>query len=166
MNKLLIVSATSGNNLVLAEKLNQLCLSIDINTDLVNLEEYNIPLYTPNEQKKSIPLKVDIILNKFISADGFIFCAPEYNGSIPPILTSTFAWLSVINNDWRLVFNGKFALIATHSGGGGNNFIQSIRIQLNHLGTVVLPRVIVVNNKSEFDEDSSKNKIQQLVDLF
>ena len=71
-----------------------------------------------------------------------------------------------MNKDWRLVFNGKIALIATHSGGGGNNIIQSMRIQLNHLGTVVLPRTIVVNNKSEFDEESSKNKIQQMINLF
>ena len=165
MKKILIISATSGNNFILSKKIEKICFTFNVNSELINLENYDIPLYTPIEQKKTIPKDVQLILKKFINAQGFIFCAPEYNGSIPPILTSMIAWLSVITKEWRLVFNGKLALIATHSGGGGNNFIQSLKIQLNHLGTIVLPRTIVVNSYTKFDRNKSNVKIEQFINL-
>tara|TARA_B100000945_G_C20325834_1_gene569952 strand:+ start:33 stop:548 length:516 start_codon:yes stop_codon:yes gene_type:complete len=165
MKKILIISATSGNNLILSKKIEKICSTFNVNSELINLETYNIPLYTPIEQKKIIPKEVQLILKKFINAQGFIFCAPEYNGSIPPILTSMIAWLSVVTKEWRLVFNDKVALIATHSGGGGNNFTQSLKIQLNHLGTIVLPRTIVVNSYTEFDEKKSNIKIELFINL-
>ena len=102
---------------------------------------------------------------KFIKSSGFIFCAPEYNGSIPPVLTNLIAWISVSTDQWREVFTGKKALLGTHSGGGGNNIIQSMKIQFGHLGTIVLPRTIVVNSYTKFNPKSSLEKIEQLIDL-
>ena len=32
----------------------------------------------------------------------WVICAPEYNGSIPPVFTSTLAWLSVQGDDFRI----------------------------------------------------------------
>ena len=165
MKKILIISATSRNNLILAQSINKICNDTGFNSELINLEEYNIPIYTPIEQNKSIPRPIDSIMNKFIEAVGFIVCAPEYNGSIPPVLTNIIAWLSVIGEDWRLVFNGKIALLASHSGGEGNNLIQSLRIQLNHLGVLVLPTTIIVNNKIKFDINSATKKVKQLIKL-
>ena len=165
MKKLLIISATSRNNLIIAKNLETICTNFNVNNELINLEEYNIPLYTPIEQNKSFPVQIESIMKKFIKASGFIICSPEYNGSIPPVLTNIIAWLSVMGDDWRLVFNGKVGLIATHSGGSGNNLLQSLRIQLNHLGTLVLPRTIIVNSKIKFDINSAKEKVKQLIEL-
>ena len=165
MKGILIISATSRNNFILAKSLETICANFNINTELINLEEYNMPLYTPSEQDKSFPSPMESIIKKFIKASGFIICAPEYNGSIPPVLTNIISWLSVMGDDWRLVFNGKIGLIATYSGGGGNNLLQSLRIQLNHLGTLVLPRTIVVNSKIKYDVNSAKEKIKQLIEL-
>ena len=165
MKKILIISATSRNNLQLAYSIDKICKRINSNTELINLEEYNIPLYTPIEQKRSIPKSIDTIMQKFIKAAGFIICTPEYNGSLPPIFTNVISWLSIMGEDWRLVFNEKIALMATHSGGNGNNVLQSLRIQLNHLGVIVLPRTIIVNNKQIFDINSSEKKIKKLISL-
>jgi len=163
--KLLIISATSRNNFELAKQIDTIAESFSIGKELINLEDYNIPIYTPIKQAESIPEEVSELTMKFINSSGFIFCAPEYNGSIPPILTNLIAWISVSTDKWREVFNGKKALLASHSGGGGHNLIQSLRIQLNHLGTIVLPRTIIVNSYTKFDLDSTKNKIQQLIKL-
>jgi len=163
--KLLIISATSRNNFELAKQIDTIAESFSIGKELINLEDYNIPIYTPIKQAEGIPEEVSELTMKFINSSGFIFCAPEYNGSIPPILTNLIAWISVSTDKWREVFNGKKALLASHSGGGGHNLIQSLRIQLNHLGTIVLPRTIIVNSYTKFDLDSTKNKIQQLIKL-
>ena len=165
MKKILIISATSRNNLILAKNLESICSNFNINNELINIEENNIPLYTPIEQDNSFPTPMESIMKKFIKASGFIICSPEYNGSIPPIFTNIISWFSVMDNNWRLVFNGKIGLIATHSGGEGNNLVQSLRIQLNHLGTLVLPRTIVVNSSIKYDVNSAKEKIKQLIEL-
>ena len=162
-NNLLIVSNTSRNNLILAQELQKICINLKISNEIINLEEYQIPLYTPIQQKKKIPIEINLLSKLFIKAQGFIICAPEYNGSIPPNLTNLIAWISVCNKDWRLAFNYKTALIATHSGGGGYNLIQSLRIQLNHIGTLVIPRTITVNNTIKFDKESSTEKILELI---
>ena len=163
--KLLIISATSSNNLELAQQIYNITSSLNIEKDLINLEEYDIPLYTTIEQENAIPKHVNDLTQKFIDASGFIFCAPEYNGSIPPILTNLIAWISVSTDQWREVFNGKKALLGTHSGGNGNNIIQSMKIQLGHLGTIVLPRTIIVNSYTKFNPESTQEKIEQLIEL-
>ena len=163
--KILIISATSRNNLDLSKQIYNITTSINSNSELINIEEYDIPLYTPIKQKMGTPQSVKELIPKFIDTSGFIICAPEYNGSIPPVLTNLIAWISVSTDKWREVFNGKKALIGTHSGGGGNNFLQSMKIQLGHLGSIVLPRTIVVNSYTKFNENSTKDKIQQLNNL-
>ena len=96
MKKILIISATSRNNLILAKNINKICNNFNINTELMNIEEYDIPLYTPIQQDKSIPEEMELIMEKFIKVVGFIICAPEYNGSMPPVLTNIISWLSVM----------------------------------------------------------------------
>ena len=162
---ILIISATSRNNLELSNKIYGITKTINPNCELINIEEYDIPLYTPIKQKDGTPETVKHLIPKFIEANGFIILAPEYNGSIPPVLTNLIAWISVSTDQWREVFNGKRALVGTHSGGGGNNFIQSMKIQLGHLGAIVLPRTIVVNSYTKFDKNSTKDKIKQLNEI-
>jgi chromate reductase, NAD(P)H dehydrogenase (quinone) len=163
--KILIISATSRNNLDLSNHISEITTNLNNENELLNLEKFDIPLYTPIRQKGGTPEIVNELIPKFINASGFIFCAPEYNGSIPPILTNLMAWISVSTDQWRDVFNGKMALLGTHSGGGGNNFIQSMKIQLGHLGAIVLPRTIVVNSYTKFNPESTEDKIKQLISL-
>ena len=43
--RLLIISATSGKNLVLAKNLDLVCSKLKVERDLIILEEYDVPLY-------------------------------------------------------------------------------------------------------------------------
>ena len=95
----------------------------------------------------------------------WVICAPEYNGSIPPILTNAIAWLSVQGKDFRSLFNERPIAIASFSGGGCMELLLSMRIQLTHLGALVLGRQLATN-KSKIAEDSSINAIlNQLLQL-
>tara|TARA_B100001142_G_scaffold287462_1_gene303039 strand:- start:62 stop:550 length:489 start_codon:yes stop_codon:yes gene_type:complete len=155
MKKILIVSATSGNNLDLANDIRNL-LSID--NEVISLEDYELPLYTGKA-------KIDnqTILNKsckkVIEASGFIFCGPEYNGGATPMLINAITWISVTTDHWRDSFSDKIGLIATHSGGGGSSFLSTFRQQLEFMGVVVYPRSINVNKSKEFNVESSKKII-------
>ena len=165
MKNILIISATSGNNYKLAQELEGIIKIKKVNYELIKLDDFSIPLYNP-QLEETIDCqdisKLDVL---FQNADGFIFCAPEYNGSTPPVLTNVIAWISVKTSNWRGAFNGKSALICTHSGGIGNNFKSSLRIQLNHLGVIVLPRTISKTDDLPFKVDSASDILDQLVSI-
>ena len=155
MKKILIVSATSGNNLDLAYDIRKL-LSID--NEVISLEDYELPLYT-GKAKIDNQTILNKLCKKVIEASGFIFCGPEYNGGATPMLINAITWISVTTDHWRDSFSDKIGLIATHSGGGGSSFLSTFRQQLEFMGVVVYPRSINVNKSKEFNVESSKKII-------
>ena len=162
MKKILIVSATSGNNLDLANDIRNL-LSID--NEVISLEDYELPLYT-GKAKIDNQTILNKLCKKVIEASGFIFCGPEYNGGSTPMLINAITWISVTTDHWRDSFSDKIGLIATHSGGGGSSFLSTFRQQLEFMGVVVYPRSINVNKSKEFNVESSKKIITSFEKLF
>lgn len=161
-----IISATSGNNLKLAQALESVTKELGGEAEVINLEDLNLPLYTPGEQKNGTPENVAQITEKLTSSKGTIWLAPEYNGSIPPIVTNAIAWVSTTGGeDWRNAFNYRFAVVGTHSGGGGAKLVGAMRQQLEHLGTTVLARSVVTNYQKELNPDSAKAIVGQLLEL-
>lgn len=161
MSKILIISATKGNNMVLAKRIGS---HVSLSHKIISLEDFGMPLYNPGiEAIKNN--KIELLSRKFTQSKGFIFCAPEYNGGSPPILTNTITWLSVSTDDWRSVFNNKKAILATHSGGAGFKFLTSFRLQLEHLGSLVYPRNIVVNKNKKFNSQSVKDILNEFEKL-
>jgi len=166
--KILIVSATKNNNYKLANNLNEILLKLNLNSKVISLENYPLPLYTDDIYDKNKDKYLSIvtsIIDEFLSVDKIIFCGPEYNGSIPPIMSNTIAWMSVSTNNWRDSFNDKFALLATSSGGPGGKFITSFKIQLEHLGMIVLPRFISVNKNNPLDAGQCEKILKQFASV-
>lgn len=166
MAKFLFLTATNGNNLKLAQMLSEIAEDIGAETDIVQLGNLNLPLYTPESDKAGPPPKAAVeLVNELQEADAFILLAPEYNGSIPPVVVNAVAWMSRATDDWRAAFNGKFAVVGTHSGGGGHKVVEAMRSQLNHLGTIVLARTFTTNFKKPQNPDSARAIFSQLLDL-
>jgi NAD(P)H-dependent FMN reductase len=84
---------------------------------------------------------------------------------VPPVLSNAITWISVKSKNWRDAFNGKFAVIGTHSGGDGFRFLTAFRSQLEYMGTNVLARTISITKEKPLNEDSVKRILQGLVDL-
>ena len=139
MRSILIISATKGSNLVLAKKIGG---HVSSDYEIISLEDYMMPLYSPKLKVRENN-NIEMLSRKFIQSKGFIFCAPEYNGGSPPILTNAITWLSVYTDDWRGVFNNKKAIIATHSGGAGFKFLTSFRSQLEHLALLFIQEILL-----------------------
>ena len=165
---LLIITSSNGENLKLAErfviagrKLNYSCKLLDLTTS-----ENDLPIFNPRHNSKDkTPANLESINLQMDSHSHWVICAPEYNGSIPPILTNAIAWLSVQGKDFRSLFNERPIAIASFSGGGCMELLLSMRIQLTHLGALVLGRQLT-SNKSKIAEDISINEIlNQLVKL-
>lgn len=162
---ILYVSATSGSNLKLAKQLQEIGEELSGNHQVVDLAALNLPLFSSLNEKETPNETVQKLSLQFKSAKAFVFCAPEYNGSTPPVLSNALAWLSKCDDDWRDAFNGKFAAIATHSGGPGFKIMQTMGIQLQHLGITVLGRHITTNYAKSLNEDTGKQVVSQLLKL-
>tara|TARA_Y100000590_G_scaffold409771_1_gene502244 strand:+ start:2977 stop:3486 length:510 start_codon:yes stop_codon:yes gene_type:complete len=168
MKNTLIISATSFSNYDLSEKIQKILKQINVNSDIINLEDYNLPLFLAKDYKDKInnvePV-INEILKKFIKASGIIICAPEYNGSIPPIITNFIAWLSVSTDNWRDAFSGKIGIVASSSGGDATKYIISMKNQLEHLGVVTIPRNINISSKYQLNVESAKKILVQFANL-
>ena len=159
---LMICTASSGENRRLALRLQELAGELGISSQLIDLTEYDVPLYTPARDDLGAPQSVALLSEAFASADGFFVCAPEYNGSIPPTLTNAIAWMSTQADDFRALFNGKPLAIATHSGGGGQKVLVAMRLQFSHLGCNVVGRELLTNKKKPLRDESARWILRQL----
>lgn len=161
---ILLVSASGGKNFDLARDLKEIVDNVEeVKSKIINLESYDLPLYKPDlENENDVAQKLSA---QFEGADGFIFCAPEYNGGPPPILTNAITWVSITTTNWRDGFSGKKAVIATNSGSAGHRFLVAFRSQLEHLGTLVIPKTILVNNEQLFNKESAKMTLRYLIEL-
>ena len=158
---LLVITASNGENLKLAEKFVIAGRKLNYSCELLDLtkSEHNLPIFNPRlDSKDKAPVNLESINLQMESHSHWVICAPEYNGSIPPILTNAIAWLSVQGKDFRSLFNGRPVAIASFSGGGCMELLLSMRIQLTHLGALVLGRQLS-SNKSKLAEDKSINEI-------
>lgn len=163
MGKLLIISATKDNNLNLAKHLQSFLKDEGHEADLICLEDHPLPLYTGGASMHDE--SIHGLVAALNEAHGFIFCSPEYNGGVPPILSNAISWATVKSKNWRDGFNDKFALICTHSRGSGHRFISALRSQLEYMGTNVLARSISVTNDKPLNEDSAKRILKRLINI-
>jgi len=163
VKKILIISATNDKNLVLAKELDNIISKMNVQTGLLCIQDLGLPLF---DFKKVVNEDtINDLIDKLQQSSGFIICAPEYNGGVPPVLSNAITWISVKSKHWRDAFNGKFALIGTHSGGDGNRFITAFKSQLEYMGTNVLARTIVVSNDNTLDKKSATKIIKSFVDI-
>ena len=165
MADLLVLAASNGENLKLAERFAATARSQGRSAEVLDLTAVDLPLFTPRVQEKGTPAALAALQQKLMDTLRWVICAPEYNGSIPPVLTSAIAWLSVQGSDFRALFNGRPVVIATHSGGGGTTVMTALRLQLAHLGAHVVGRQLVSNANHPAKDDSIADLLARLETL-
>lgn len=161
---MLVLAASSGKNLVLAE---QFCRSLEergMTSKMFNLTSLKWPVYIPEldgdpDREPDTSILSDLILN----SKALVVCAPEYNGIMPPALNNTIAWLSVQSDDFRRLFNNRTVLLATHSGGGGAHCLMAMRHQFSFLGSNVIGRTMTLNKTKSFSQDTMNDLIDRVL---
>lgn len=166
MKNILIISATLKNNYELAKDLKNRLEKLNVSTTLISLEDYKLPIYTESKDVKEKHKKtIDSLAMQFPKKEGLIICGPEYNGSTHPIINNSIAWISSSTEYWRDAFSNKIALIGTYSGGPGSKYIATMKLQLEHLGCVVMPRAISSNKSNPMNSESIDKILGQFVKL-
>ena len=166
IKNVLIITASNGQNLNLAKRFIEASNKINIQSELIDLTTIDLPLYNPRKhESEGIPACTVSLNQQMKSASHWIICAPEYNGSIPPVLTSAIAWLSVQEEDFRSLFNGRPIAMASFSGGGGMELLLSLRIQLTHLGAQVVGKQLASNYKKPPTDESINDLLHRLMQM-
>ncbi len=164
--KLLIITASNGENLKLGQRFESLGKELNISPELIDLTSLDLALFSPQQFSKSgIPSEIKSLHDQMLSNPYWVICSPEYNGSIPPVLTNAIAWLSVQENNFRSLFNGRPIAIASFSGGGCMELLITLRIQLTHLGAQVVGRHLASNKNNPAKDESIKDILQRLIQM-
>ena len=161
---ILIVCASNGKNLELANQVLSSLQEYDVQADILDLVDLDLPLYSPVSQKLGVPepLKEEMIRLK--STQAFVFISPEYNGCIPPTLNNFIAWVSVVSDDFRACFGGKSAAIMSFSG-AGSNILPVMRLQLAYLGLNVVGRQLLANASRPPKPESIDSIVEELLKI-
>jgi len=158
----LVITASNGENLMLADRFAVAARTLGQQAAVLDLTSVDLPLFTPRAMAAGTPAGLADLEARLNAAPRWVICAPEYNGSIPPVLTNAIAWLSVQSNDFRTLFNGRPIAMATRSGGGGHTVMAALRLQLAHLGAQVVGRQLVSNSTHPAKDDTITDLLQRL----
>lgn len=116
--------------------------------DVVNLADFNIPLFSEDLEAEETPSGVNDLKALFAKSQGILLANPEYNGSITGVLKNALDWLSRPSKDTDIgsAFQGKVAgIMATSPGGlGGLRGLSNTRDILFNLGVLVVPNQIAI----------------------
>lgn len=141
--KILILASGQDKNVPLAKSLIEIGKEFGAVVTFAELEKLKLPLYTPQEEKnlgRFDRKRVKKLQKMFMENDGLVFCAPEYNGGIPPVLLNAIAWASkVVPGVWNKAFSGKGLIVCGESGGKGTRVKKIMKDQFSFAGMDVVP---------------------------
>jgi NAD(P)H-dependent FMN reductase len=163
---LLAVTVSNGRNLQLARRFAEIAEERGLRVRLLDLSDDPLPLFTSQRlAQDGIPDAAIDLRRQLAAADRWLICSPEYNGSIPPVLTNAIAWLSVQGDDFRGLFNERPIAIASHSGGSGTTMLAALRLQLAHLGAYVVGRQALERGEESLASSSLDDVLRRLLAL-
>ena len=165
-NVLIMVSGQDVNKKI-AERLKPIGEKFGATTTLVELENLKLPLYIPGLENNlgHFDKKRVKKFQKLVSdASGFIICAPEYNGGIPPVTLNALTWASKIKPGvWNHAFSGKGVLICSKSGGKGERIQKIMRAQFNFAGMKVSQQELLPDRWGAIDNEKLFQAMNRLV---
>ncbi|MCZ4350891.1 NAD(P)H-dependent oxidoreductase [Roseovarius aestuarii] len=93
-----------------------------VDTDLLDLNDYEMPIYSPERQAAGIPPQAQAFFDKIGNADALLISLAEYNGSYATAFKNIFDWCSRID---MAMFQKKPVLVmATSPGLSGGQHVH------------------------------------------
>ena len=133
-------------------------LNAGAEVSVINLSDYDIPLFSEDLEKEGTPEGVAAIKAIIREADGLLVASPEYNGSVTGVLKNALDWISRTEADQKPAFRDTtVALFATSPGGlGGIRGLNHARDIFVGMGSLVLSNQIAVASAYQaFDEQGA-----------
>lgn len=148
MAKILIISGSARRDSVnrkLAQVACGLAAKAGADAEFIDPLQFDLPLFNQDlEEAEGLPAVVRELKAKFVAAQGLIFCSPEYNSSVTPLLKNLIDWVSRTETDDEpslAAYRGKaVGLLAASPGAlGGLRGLVHLRAILGNVGCFVVP---------------------------
>ena len=130
--------------------------------EVLDFIDYPMPLMDEDyETLNGIPENALLFKKKLLESDGLLISAPEYNGSITPLLSNALDWASRAGSSDEKplsAYRNKTAVLMSASPGsfGGMRGLVPLRMLLGNLGITVIPEYKCVPSAyNAFNEDGS-----------
>lgn len=143
----------------------EIAKSIDgVNASYVDLADYEMPLYNGDmEARSGLPENAKKLKDVFAKCDGFFIASPEYNSSLSPLLKNSLDWISRPHEDGEkslIAYDGKVAAISAASPGGfgGMRALVPLRMMLENISVIVIPKQLAIPFANQEFDDSGKLK--------
>jgi NAD(P)H-dependent FMN reductase len=152
----------------------------DAEVTTISLADYPLPMYNGDlEEDKGVPENATKLAQIIAANQGVFISTPEYNHSLPPLLTNAIAWVSRLRHTGTLPYRHKVYCLGGTSDGryGGARAIIDLRkvVAIGWQGVMIPLRVEVPMAQHAFNEAGDlideggeralKAAAKQLVDL-
>ncbi len=106
-----------------------------------SLKEFNgYTLHEKNYERGDVA--IEMISEKYFTADKFVFVIPEYNGSYPGLLKLLFDSMDVR----KYIYGKKATAVGIASGRAGNlRGIDQLTAVLQHMQVIVMPHILPIS---------------------
>ncbi len=133
-------------NGVLAKIAGKSAMLAGAEVQLLNLADYDIPLFNEDLEKQQTPEGVQRLKQQIREANGLLVVSPEYNGSISGVLKNALDWVSRTEADQKPAFRDTtVALLSTSPGGlGGLRGLNHVRDIFVGMGSLVLSSQVAI----------------------
>lgn len=178
MVKILVISGSARSdsvNLKLGRVACRIGDELGATCELIDPREHELPIYDGDlEEKEGLPAAAIELKKAFEAADGLLFCSPEYNSSITPLLKNLIDWISRPARDDEAplaAYRGKVAgLVAASPGGlGGMRGLVHLRSILGNIGVHVIPAQYALGGAyGKFDDSgelTDEGAVEKLTDV-
>jgi chromate reductase len=162
---------TQSFNAVLAKIAGKSAMYAGAEVEVLNLSDYDIPLFNEDLEKQQTPKGVQQLKAKIREANGLLVVSPEYNGSISGVFKNALDWLSRTEADQKPAFRDTtVALLSTSPGGlGGLRGLNHVRDIFVGMGSLVLSNQIAIgsayqafNEAGELTDESVAERVDGL----
>jgi NAD(P)H-dependent FMN reductase len=122
----------------------------DADVTRISLADFPLPIYEADLEAASGVPREAVKLKRMIDAhDGVLLVTPEYNGSVPPLLSNAIAWLSRVDEPpggRGAVFRSRpFAIAAASENRfGGARALSALRLMLTTCNATVIPNQLAL----------------------
>jgi NAD(P)H-dependent FMN reductase len=161
MTKVLIVPGSARReslNKKLAKIAQQCAKEAGMEPTYVDLADFPMPMYDGDvEEKNGVPPYAKALREVMKEHPAWVFVAPEYNGSVTPLLKNGIDWTSRPDGDEKnlAAFKGKTAALLSASPGalGGMRGLTQLRHTLHVVKVLTIPEDFsLVKAHEAFDE--------------
>lgn len=143
---------------------------MDINVEILDLNNYEIPTYSIDIEKNGFPEGVTDFYNIIKNSDILIISLAEHNAGYTAVFKSYMDWCSRIN--YKFLTDKKLFVMSTSPGGyGGKNAQDAGSFLLEKLGGEVIEKYTLPKFNENFEngeitDSGLKNELVQKINSF